>query len=57
MSLNDIIKSAIYASANGVAVLVSMRYVGRILDKIEKSKGNGHKAPSAKRPKLPPKAS
>ncbi len=38
ISLNDILKSAVYASINGGAVFLSVRYLGRVVDKIEKDK-------------------
>jgi hypothetical protein len=43
ISLNDLLKSAIYASINGVAMFLSVRYMGRIVDKLERSERRGGK--------------
>ncbi len=45
ISLNDLLKSAIYAGINGVAMFLSVRYMGKIVDRLEKSerkKQNGN---------------
>jgi hypothetical protein len=44
ISLNDLLKSAIYASINGVAMFLSVRYMGRIVDRLERSERGGRKS-------------
>lgn len=37
ISLNDILKSAVFASINGGAVFLSVRYLGKAMDRFEKA--------------------
>lgn len=36
ISLTDILKSAIYASINGISVFLSIRYLGKIVNRIDR---------------------
>jgi hypothetical protein len=40
ISLTDIVKSAIYASINGISVFLSIRYLGRIVDRVDHKKND-----------------
>jgi len=43
ISLNEIIKTFILAGVNGIAVFLSTRYMGKMVERVERETRNGNK--------------